>query len=296
MATANSAPPSTTAFRSVNSPHEYDVDWANFYPLAWDRGQALRRQYRHEAGVQYGTSASMTMNIFYPDIPRRSEKVVVYAHGGGFSEGHPDFADFVGERLLERGVTFVSVGYRLAPTRFPDSASDVAKALAFLDRHLPKQNTIDRHYCLAGHSAGASIAALLGVRPSLLKSAGLRAGAVDSLVLVSGIYDFDPPDPSSAFVDPAMRTDASAVRHARDAPRQTLVVHGSPELNRKGNSADVFKLRAVMLEGALKSHGHEIERLELKDADHVSTASALLNDQVLARINDLLESQTRNHQ
>lgn len=296
MAPAKSSPPSTATFQSVNSLHEYDVDWANFYPMAWDRGQALRRKYRHEAGVQYGNAAGMVMNIFYPDRPRQDGRVFVYAHGGGFSEGHPDFADFAGARLLEHGVTFVSVGYRLAPTRFPDSANDVANALALLDSHLPKQNAIDRHYCLAGHSAGASIAALLGVRPSLLKGAGLRAGAVDSMVLVSGIYDFDPPDPSSAFVGPVMRNEASAVRHARAAPRQTLLVHGSPELNRRGNPADVFKLRAVMLEGALKSHGHEVERLELKDADHVSTAMALLNDQVFARINDLLESQARSHQ
>lgn len=285
---AKTSPPSTADYRSSQFPQDFAVDWKSFYPEAWKRGQVLRSRYRHEIGVRYGADDAMVMNIFFPERPREDGTVFVYMHGGAFVEGHPDFADFAGERLLPEGITFVSMGYRLAPTRFPDSASDVASGLAFLERHLATRWSGKRRYCLAGHSAGAGIAALVGVRPELTANAGLPKGMIDSLVLISGIYEYEPWDPSHSFVEPARRREASAVAHAAGAPRKTLIVYGDPEPNRTNNRDDVFKLRSVMMEGALKAHGRPVMRLELPGADHVATGCALADDRVFSAVMEVL--------
>ena len=286
--TAKAFPPSTANYRSFTSPRDFAVDWISFYASAWKRGQALRSRWRHEVGVQYGEDDAMCMNIFFPEHVRDDCTVFVYMHGGAFAEGHPDYVDFMGERLLPEGILFVSMGYRLAPTRFPDSADDVAQGLAFLEKHLSTRISGTRRYCLSGHSAGAGIAALVGVRPELTARAGMPEGLIDSLVLISGIYEFEPWDPSSAFVEPSRRDEASVIIHAAGAPRMTLIVYGDPEPNRINNRPDVFKLRSVMLEGALKAHRRPVVRMEMPGADHVKTGHALDDDRVFAAVLDVL--------
>jgi len=276
--------PSIRDYKSVTSPEAFLVDWPTFYPAAYIRGQALRKVTRHEAGKRYGDADAQVMNIFYPSRQTADAKVYVHLHGGAFSEGHPDFYDFVGERLLEEGFIFVSMGYRLAPTRFPDSAVDVAQGLACLDQHLKSAGVLRPSYCISGHSAGASIAALLGVRPEITEAQGFQHAAISCMVLISGIYDFTPSDPAHVFVDEDRRIEASAVLHGRHAPKRTLMIYGDPEVNLKANSPDLFKVRAVALEGALRSNGHHVVRHEMKGADHKVTACALDDDKVFATL------------
>lgn len=284
------SPPPTANYRTFTSPQAFAVDWMSFYPRAWKRGQALRGLYRHEAGVRYGDDPAMLMNIFYPERVRDDGMVFVYMHGGAFLEGHPDYVDFTGERLLPEGITFVSMGYRLAPTRFPDCADDVAHGLAFLEKHLAAGRPGRRCYCLGGHSAGAGIAALLGTRPELTAQSGFPNGLIDSLVLISGIYEFEPWDPSHVHVEPSRRDEASAVVHSAGAPRKTLIVHGDPEPNRIGNRSDLFKMRSAMLEGALRAQRRPVERLEMPNADHVATAHALDDNRVFSAVMSALSS------
>jgi acetyl esterase/lipase len=281
--------PSIENYPSLTSRDAFLVDWPAFYPVAYARSQNFRERTRHDAGVRYGSDEHQVMNIFYPEKQTAKPVVYVHMHGGAFLEGHPDFVDYLGERLIPEGITFVSMGYRIAPTRFPDSAVDVAHGLAKLDAHLHAQGISGARYCLSGHSAGASIAALLGVRPDIAEHAGVRGDAIDAMVLISGIYDFTPPDPAHVFVEESRRPESSPVLHGEHAPRATLLVYGEPEINLKANAPDIFKVRAAVLEGALRSHGHRAVRIGIPGADHVLTASAIDDDRVLTAVIELLQ-------
>ena len=285
---ADQIPSLVAGFHSVNKPQEFHVDWAKFYAQALVRGRELRARTRHKSGLRYGDAPAQVLNIFYPAQPRSDGLVYVFMHGGAFSEGHPDLCDYVGERLVDQGIHFVSMGYRVSPTRFPESAGDVAKGLAFLDAQLHQEGLSLNRYCLSGHSSGASIAALLGVRPDLLQAAGMRPSAIESMVLFSGIYDFNPPDPGASFVDPALRNQASPLLHCKDAPKKTLLIYGDPEVNRKANSPDIFKVRALQFEGALRSHGHAAIRISMPEADHIATALAMDDDAVFSTVMGVL--------
>ncbi|MGE4339746.1 MAG: alpha/beta hydrolase [Pigmentiphaga sp.] len=276
--------PDISHYRTITNPEEFHLDWKAFYPSAYARGQALRARWRHTAGVAYGDEAAQVMNIYYPEEVRRDAVVFVYLHGGAFQEGHPDFYDFVGESLLRRGAIFVSMGYRLAPIRFPTSAHDVARGLTALQGALQAKGVAATRYCLSGHSAGAAIAALLSVRPDILDSADFNHDLIDSTVLLSGIYDFRPPEISQNFVDPEWRDYASPVLHCNHAPKHTILVYGLPEINLKVSNPESFRNRAHLFATTLKEQGHQATLVELAETNHMDTASVLDRDEVLSVI------------
>ncbi len=280
----SAARPVIESYRTISHPHEFHLDWKGFYNTAYDRGAALRARTRHEPGVAYGEDPAQRFNIFFPAAAAPDAPVFVFMHGGAFQEGHPDFYDFVGEPLLDRGVIFVSMGYRLEPVRFPHSADDVASGLAFLDRRLRSGGFTPARYCLSGHSAGAAIAALLSVRPELVERAGFGFALIDSTVLLSGIYDFRPPEVSQRFVDPEFRDDASPILHCTTAPRETVLVYGLPEINFKTNDPTNFQTRANGFAKALLAHGHDVTLVELPNTNHMGTACALERAEVLSVI------------
>src|SRR5690348_15636581 len=111
---------------------------------------SLRADFRHALDVPYGDQPGQVLDIYYPKTPATSAATLVFLHGGGFRRGAPGPNGYHGRPYLERGATFVSMGYRLAPeARFPDSLEDVARGIDWLTANVP-----GRIY-LSGHSAGA---------------------------------------------------------------------------------------------------------------------------------------------
>jgi acetyl esterase/lipase len=108
--------------------------------------------------------------------------VLVFVHGGGFRGGQPSANAYQGKAALEHGAVFVSMGYRLIPdARFPDSVDDVELGLRWVREHIGEHGGNASRVFLAGHSAGAMLAAWVALRASHVELAGA--------VLISGFYD-----------------------------------------------------------------------------------------------------------
>lgn len=108
----------------------------------------------------------------------------VWVHGGGFAGGEIDMpeADWVAREIAARGVTVVSVDYRLAPTpptiaerfgaplregvHYPAASDDVLAAL----RWARESGLVDGPWALGGASAGANLSAGAALR--LLEEGG----------------------------------------------------------------------------------------------------------------------------
>ncbi len=90
------------------------------------------------------------------------------------------------EYARRHGLTFASIGYRLVPQVTPrEQAQDVAAAVAGLKRTHP-----GRPFFLIGHSAGAHLAALVGVDPAYLAGQGLQPSDLAGVILLDGAgYD-----------------------------------------------------------------------------------------------------------
>jgi arylformamidase len=145
------------------------------------RTESLRAEFRHELNLAYGPYPAQVLDIYYPNTHATptATPTLVFLHGGGFRRGAPGFNAYHGRPYLERGAVFVSMGYRLAPdARFPDSLEDVELGLSWLAARRLDANRI----YLSGHSAGAVLAAWLGLR-------GSSTPAPAGLVLISGMYD-----------------------------------------------------------------------------------------------------------
>lgn len=119
--------------------------------------------------------------------------VVVWIHGGGWSRGSKDSVGFLPELLIARGFVFVSVGYRLIPDAdWFGQASDVAAALAWVERNIAAFGGNGGDVHLLGYSAGAHLAALAALDPNYLAAQGLRRSNVASVTLLDGFgYDVD---------------------------------------------------------------------------------------------------------
>ena len=157
-----------------------------------------------ELDVTYCTpnDVPQQMDIYYP-TSGGPWPVLLYAHGGGWSEG--DKAEGVGwHPMTEHGFLVVSVNYRLASyeNKFPVMIEDVKCAVRYLRAHASQYNLDADHIGAVGASAGGHLVALLGLAD---EAAGWDTGEyseqssrVQAVVTLAGPSDFTRGDYDSA--------------------------------------------------------------------------------------------------
>jgi len=119
---------------------------------------------------------------------------VVFVHGGGWNEGDKgltfggeDVYGNVGRYLAQRGIGAAVVNYRLLPeVAWPAQVDDVARAVAWVHRHVGGYGGDPEALFLMGHSAGAQLAARVALDPDALGAVAVPAGAVCGVIPVSG--------------------------------------------------------------------------------------------------------------
>jgi acetyl esterase/lipase len=157
-----------------------------------------------------------TLDIFAPR-GKTSERlpVVLYVHGGTWMFGDKNFFGInrgVGRGLASQGVVVVVINYRLSPSvKHPEHVKDVARAFAWSARHIGEYGGDPDRIVLAGHSAGAHLAALLATDESYLAADDLKLtarqrGALRGVVALSGVYRVPPPDEFRGMVRSVVRS------------------------------------------------------------------------------------------
>jgi acetyl esterase/lipase len=186
--------------------------------------------------------------------------VLVFLHGGGFRQGAPGPLGFVGGAVLARGALFVSMGYRLATdARYPESCDDVELGLRWLSEHLAERSGDPGRMYLSGHSAGATLAAAVGLRYWHSQPA-LAHDLIKGLALFSGPYDR-----SSAGPETDDQAHPRFVARLADAierlPAQAIVVCGDRDMAFAAPDAQA-------LAAAISARGGSVESFVEPDADH----------------------------
>ncbi|HSI41279.1 MAG TPA: alpha/beta hydrolase [Xanthobacteraceae bacterium] len=144
------------------------------------------------SGIAYGEGPRRTLDIYAPrdaaDAP-----VAVFFYGGGWESGTKEEYRFAASALAERGIVVVVPDYRLYPqVRFPAFLQDAAQAVRWTRDHAGAYGGDPSRLVLAGHSAGAYIAAMLALDRRWLSAAGVPASAIAGTVGLAGPYDFLP--------------------------------------------------------------------------------------------------------
>jgi acetyl esterase len=118
---------------------------------------------------------------------RRRTPALVWAHGGGFVAGDLDMpeADWVARALAGRGITVVSIDYRLVGDgagRFPAGSDDVLAAWRWTLDHADELAIDPDRIAIGGASAGANL-----VTGAVLRLLG-HAPVVDAVPLPVGVF------------------------------------------------------------------------------------------------------------
>lgn len=204
---------------------------------------------RIAAAVPYGTGPRHKLDIYTPRgiAPGSARPVILFFYGGSWAFGtRTDYA-FVGRALAARGFVTVIPDYRLVPeVRYPAFVEDGAAALRWVRGHIGAYGGDGKRIVVAGHSAGAYIAAMLAVDQRWL---GPDRAAVKGLIGLAGPYDFlpfDVPASRNAFGAWPKPAETQPVTWAGAGDPPSLLLTGAEDTTVKPRNSDALaaKLRA----------------------------------------------------
>ncbi|MDR2438410.1 MAG: alpha/beta hydrolase [Planctomycetaceae bacterium] len=206
--------------------------------------------------------------------------VLVWFHGGGLTEGSKE----IPKHLQNTNIVLVGVGYRLAPkAKFPEFLEDVAAALAWTFANIEHYGGNPKQIYVGGCSAGAYLAAMIGLDSRWLKPYHIEPSQLAGLVLLTGqmtthfhvrkMLNYPQPE-----YFPIIDENAPLHYISKDAP-PILLVLGDRErdwpVRVQENEFMAASLRAM-------KHPH-VEFYEIKGYDHGGIAVALEAFQRIAK-------------
>ncbi|MEM0900713.1 MAG: alpha/beta hydrolase [Pseudomonadota bacterium] len=128
--------------------------------------------------ISYGSGEQQSYDLYLPSTADEVRGVVVFLHGGAWRFGDKSNRQVwraKSAHFNRLGLAFASANTRLLPDADPLlQADDLAAAIAHLQTNAKQWGIDARRTIVAGHSAGAHVAALVAADPSLYTSFGLR--------------------------------------------------------------------------------------------------------------------------
>lgn len=205
-----------------------------------------------QESVQYGApnGQKLLLDVYQPsDQTASSRPAIMLIHGGGWTSFDKSTMRGMGQFLARHGFVAFSVDYRLfheAENRWPAQLDDVQRSVRWVRANSSKYNLNPDRIGAFGHSAGAQLAALLGMEDTRNNTDLVLAkysSRVQAVVDVSGPSDFianHDPDGDAFLANffggdesnhAEVWRDASPVFHASKDTAPFLIVHGTQDMN-----------------------------------------------------------------
>ena len=180
--------------------------------------------------LSFGPDERQAIDIYAPRGAAAGDNrpVIIFYHGGGWHSGYRQGYSWAGRALAAQGFVTVVAGYRLAPdVRWPAFQEDATAAFRRARQEVARFGGDPDRIFLAGHSAGAQIAALLAMDESWL---GQARSAVAGWVGVAGPYDFLPLDSRNTIAAFGEADDLDAtqpISFVGEGDPPALLLHGA---------------------------------------------------------------------
>jgi arylformamidase len=191
----------------------------------------------------YDSNPYQSVAIYSTQSP--TGEVLAFIHGGGWTSGYKEWMGFMAPAFTAQGITFASIGYRLAPQHiFPAGLDDCAAAVRFLYEKAAVLGYNREKLFLGGHSAGGHYASLLAVRRDWQAGMNLPSEVLKGCLPISGVYRFGENSGLSMrprFLGPegnGAEMTASPIRQIQGKPPPFLMACGEgdfPHLIRQAN-------------------------------------------------------------
>lgn len=223
-----------------------------------------------EENVAYGPGP-LKLDVYLPGAGTGIHPAVVLIHGGGFTGFDKSTMKGMGGFLAKSGFVAFAVDYRLlhgTENRWPAQLDDVQRAVRWVRSNSERYGVDPERIGAFGHSAGAQLAALLGMEDTRDNSDAALAkysSKVEAVVDASGPADFttahEPGD--IAFLTnffgvdyathPQVWQDASPAFHVAKSNAPFLILHGTrDEMIPVAQSQELYeKLKAAGVQVSL---------------------------------------------
>jgi acetyl esterase/lipase len=143
-------------------------------------------------GLPYAepTNERQMLDVYAPTTGK-NHPVIVWIHGGGWRRGDKADVQKKPQAFVDKGFVLVSINYRFVPNAtVKQIAGDVAKAIRWTHAHAKDYGGDPNTIIVAGHSAGAQLAALVCTDDRYLKAEKLPLSIIKGCVPVDGdTYD-----------------------------------------------------------------------------------------------------------
>lgn len=241
-------------------------------------------------GEAYGVGPRQRLDVYAPRGGQGAAPIAVFFYGGSWDSGRRQDYSWVGRALASRGFVAVVADYRVYPeVRYPAFLQDGAQAVKWASDNAASFGGDPDRIVLAGHSAGAYNAVMLGLDGRYLREAGLDPRKVKAIAGLAGPYDFLPLDD---------KTTRRVFGQAGDLPgTQPLayVSKDSPAAFLATGDADsvVYPRNTTALARKLRDAGVAVEERHYAGVDHIRIVLALSRPlrgeaPVLAEMTDFL--------
>jgi arylformamidase len=214
--------------------------------------------------VRYGADQYQSILISRPTSPNGA--FLAFFHGGGWTNGYKEWMAFMAPSFTSVGITFASIGYRLAPDyAFPVGFRDACAGVKWIAQRAATFDVDPERIFVGGHSAGGHYAALMALTD--------LSDIVRGCLPISGVYDFGPHSGLTLrprFLGPAdsgSEDAASPMLHIGADPCPFLIAHGSEDFPH-------LMMQAERMEQALAAKNADVQRIVLPGCNHFSASYA----------------------
>ena len=217
-----------------------------------------------QASVVFAPDLGLALDIYRPlAATPGGAPVVVFFYGGSWQRGSRSQYRFVGRRLAENGILAIVADYRTWPQAgFPDFIDDAARAVHWTFGNAKAWGGDETRVFVAGHSAGAQLAALVGTDAGYLRKYGLAPKRLAGVIGLSGPYDFAVTGRLQDVFGPSTQWPrAQAVNFVDGDEPPFLLIHGS-------NDTVVETRDSVEMAALLRSKGGDAKLMLLPGGTH----------------------------
>ncbi|HEY1749485.1 MAG TPA: alpha/beta hydrolase [Xanthobacteraceae bacterium] len=214
--------------------------------------------------IQTGPDPYQSLVMFRSGRPNGT--TLAFIHGGGWTNGYKEWMTFMAPAFTGAGITFASIGYRLAPKHtFPSGFEDACAGVRWILDNIANYGGKPDRVFVGGHSAGGHYASLLALTE--------LSDQVQGCLPISGVYDFGAHSGLTTrprFLGSAEDKNeqaASPISNIGERPCPFLLAHGS-------NDFPHLIEQARRMKEALAIKGSDVSRITLADRNHFTASYA----------------------
>ncbi|MCI3132278.1 alpha/beta hydrolase [Phenylobacterium aquaticum] len=228
---------------------------------------------RSGRAIAFGPHARLKLDVYAPVRASGPAPVAIFFYGGAWETGRRQDYGWAARAFAAKGFLTLAPDYRLHPeVVYPEFLKDGAAAVRWAVDHAAAHGGDPDRIVLAGHSAGAYIAMMLGLDGRYLSEAGVDPGRIRALAGLSGPYEFQPPYQNPTII----RTFGAAADPAATQPAAHVTASSPPAFLGHGDSDKLVGRRNMRtLAAAYREKGVLVEDRVYPGMDHSGMVLAL---------------------